>query len=237
MLRINLISSPRNISTAFMYSFAQRPDTTVVDEPYYANYLWRSGADHPGKNEVMRHQPVDEATVTNNLFGLWPTPVLFIKNMAHHIALLERPRLTELTNIIFIRDPRQIIASYAEVITAPTLHDIGLEYIYNLYESLQQQGHPPIVLDSGELLKAPETVLRTLCQQLGIDFYPSMLHWQAGPKSYDGCWAPYWYNNVHQSTGFVLQSTSQRELPQHLSALYKQARLYYEKLAPFTVKA
>jgi len=38
MIRINLWSSPRNVSTALMYSFAQRLDTTVVDEPLYAYY-------------------------------------------------------------------------------------------------------------------------------------------------------------------------------------------------------
>ena len=35
---INLISGPRNISTALMYSFAQRSDCQVWDEPFYANY-------------------------------------------------------------------------------------------------------------------------------------------------------------------------------------------------------
>ena len=37
--RICLWSGPRNVSTALMYSFAQRPDTRVVDEPLYGHYL------------------------------------------------------------------------------------------------------------------------------------------------------------------------------------------------------
>ena len=39
---ICLWSSPRNISTALMYSFAQREDTEVVDEALYAHYLLQS---------------------------------------------------------------------------------------------------------------------------------------------------------------------------------------------------
>ena len=35
-LRLNVWSGPRNVSTALMYSFAQRSDTRVVDEPLYA---------------------------------------------------------------------------------------------------------------------------------------------------------------------------------------------------------
>ncbi|MGI8649730.1 MAG: sulfotransferase family protein, partial [Rubrobacter sp.] len=31
-------SGPRNVSTALMYSFRQRPDTSVVDEPFYGHY-------------------------------------------------------------------------------------------------------------------------------------------------------------------------------------------------------
>ncbi|RMF66572.1 MAG: sulfotransferase family protein, partial [Calditrichaeota bacterium] len=52
VLRLNLLSGPRNVSTALMYSFAQREDTRVVDEPLYGYYLKLSGADHPGREEV-----------------------------------------------------------------------------------------------------------------------------------------------------------------------------------------
>ena len=38
-LRLNIWSGPRNISTALMYSFAQRSDTQVIDEPLYGHYL------------------------------------------------------------------------------------------------------------------------------------------------------------------------------------------------------
>ena len=37
--KICLWSGPRNISTALMYSFAQRPQCKVFDEPLYAHYL------------------------------------------------------------------------------------------------------------------------------------------------------------------------------------------------------
>ena len=58
-LRLSVWSGPRNISTALMYSFRQRPDTLVVDEPLYAHYLGVTGAAHPGAEEVMAAQPND----------------------------------------------------------------------------------------------------------------------------------------------------------------------------------
>ncbi|HMG91357.1 MAG TPA: hypothetical protein VK589_14930, partial [Chryseolinea sp.] len=68
MIRINLVSGPRNISTALMYSFAQRADTVVLDEPYYAFYLHKSGVEHPGKDEVLKSQPIREEEVSKKIF-------------------------------------------------------------------------------------------------------------------------------------------------------------------------
>ena len=55
---ICLWASPRNISTAMMYSFAQRKETKVVDEPFYAYYLnnVNSNTLHPGKKEILKSQ-------------------------------------------------------------------------------------------------------------------------------------------------------------------------------------
>jgi hypothetical protein len=237
MIRLNLISGPRNISTALMYSFAQRKDTHVLDEPFYACYLVRSQADHPGKKEVLESQPQREEDVLESIFGPWPTPVLFIKNMAHHIEVMDdRSFLEDVTNIFLIRNPHQIIASYAQVIHSPVMRDIGIEYQYQLFHMLQERGQNPLVVDSGLLLEDPASVLRQLCERAGIVFSTDMLHWQPGPKPYDGVWATHWYANVHQSTGFEKQPTSNRQLPRHLQSLCDKANNYYEKLLPFSLK-
>jgi Sulfotransferase domain len=236
MIRINLISGPRNISTAIMYSFAQRADTTVLDEPYYAFYLNKSGVNHPGKEEVLKSQPLKEREVTNTVFGEWGTPVLFIKNMAHHIELMDQDFSDTLTNIFLIRNPKQIIASYSQVIETPTLRDIGLEYQFNLFKALLEKDKHSLVLDSGRLLQNPESILRQACSHIGIAFSAEMLRWQPGPKPYDGVWAKYWYANVHRSSGFDKQPTSNRQLPQHLEPLHEKAQYYYNALLPFSLQ-
>ena len=62
-VRVAMWSGPRNISTAMMRAWENRPDTVVVDEPLYAAYLSRTGLDHPGRDEVIAAQPtsLDEA--------------------------------------------------------------------------------------------------------------------------------------------------------------------------------
>lgn len=116
MIRINAVSGPRNISTALMYAFAQRPDTTVLDEPFYACYLHKTGIIHPGREDVLKSQPTDEEQVLNDIFKARASGILFIKNMAHHMAILDQSFVGRVTNLFLIRNPRQIIASYADVI-------------------------------------------------------------------------------------------------------------------------
>jgi hypothetical protein len=234
---LNLVSGPRNISTALMYSFAQRTDTKVMDEPYYALYLTKSGADHPGREDVLHAQSANENVVTNEIMSLKDVPVVFIKNMAHHMEVMEDPLIKGATHIFLIRDPRQIIASYAQVIERPVMRDIGIEYQYGLFEKLKKTGATPVVIDSGLLLENPSSVLKQLCHSCSIGFQSEMLQWKAGPKEYDGVWATHWYKNVHRTTGFQLQTTSSRTLPAHLNHLYQQAKGYYEKLLPFSLKA
>ena len=156
--------------------------------------------------------------------------------MSHHLEVMDESFVDDVVNVFFIRDPRQIIASYAQVIDKPIMRDIGVEYQFNLWQKLVDRKQNPIVLDAGNLLKSPHSVLQKLCERIGIPFEESMMKWPAGPKPYDGVWAPYWYSNVHRSTGFEPQASSSRPLPGHLEDLYQRAKALYEKLLPFSIK-
>jgi hypothetical protein len=234
---INLISGPRNVSTALMYSFAQRSDTSVMDEPFYAVYLAKTGTPHPGAEKVLKALPHEEAAVRSQILTFREKPVLFIKNMAHHTEVLEEPFIDGARNIFLIRDPRQILASYAAVIAHPVMRDIGVAWQYTLFSRLVARGIDPVVVDSTLLLRDPPAVLSRVCRGCGLPYEQRMEHWPPGPKSYDGVWAPYWYGNVHRSRGFEIQTTTSHPLPPHLKNLYEEARLFYEKLLPFSLKA
>lgn len=238
MIRINLWSSPRNISTAMMYSFAQRDDAIVIDEPLYAHYLFTTNSNHPGKQEILQAQENDrEKVIDQIILADYNKPIVFFKQMTHHLININLDFLSKTKNIIFIRDPKQIIASYAQVRKEVNMIDIGIEMQWNLFNHLTKNKLSCIVLDSNEILKAPLTVLQKLCDALQIPFTQKMLHWQAGAKSYDGVWAKYWYNNVHQSTGFAKQKTSERELPAYLQSLYEECKVFYDRLYPLSIKA
>ncbi|MEZ4758926.1 MAG: hypothetical protein R2810_03945 [Flavobacteriales bacterium] len=171
-VRIHLISTPRNVSTALMYSFAQRADTRVVDEPFYAYYLEQSGADHPARAETLASMPADLPGVYRWLDGLDDRPVLFLKGMAHHLDGVPVKDLAAWKSLFFLRDPKQLIASFAQVIPHPTMRDIGSAAMVRLYEAIGEAGGEVHVLDSAQLVADPEGTLRAVCDRLGIPFDP-----------------------------------------------------------------
>lgn len=236
MKRVHLISQPRNLSTAFMYSWAQRKDTKVFDEPFYAYYLVKTGLDHPGREAVLDALPqkVDEV-LEKIVFQEGEQDVLFLKNMAQHLIDMDLSFTKDLINILYIRNPKQVLASFAQVIPNPSIQDIGIKNMYEIYQSLDQGR--TIVLDSAELLKDPENIWKQLCDKIGLEYDNSVLSWEAGPRKEDGVWAKYWYKNVHNSTGFSKQKTSERDLPEHLEDVYQEAKKYYDLLAQKSLKA
>jgi len=204
-VRIATWSGPRNISTAMMRSWENRPDCMVVDEPLYAYYLHESGIEHPAREQVIASMPRDLGQVVDGLFAPLPegVTVFYQKHMTHHLLPgTDRTWIPGLRNILLIRDPREVVASYIRSRSSVEPADIGLHQQVELYELLSRSGHPPPVIDASDFLRAPEPHLRWVCEWLGIGFTPRMLSWPAGPRDSDGVWAPYWYDAVLRSTGF-----------------------------------
>ena len=231
-VRINVWSGPRNVSTALMYSFAQRPDTQVVDEPLYGHYLKVTGADHPGRDDVINTMDCDaESVIRSVILGPSARPVLFMKQMAHHlIESVDRGFLRETVNAILIRDPIDMLPSLRNQLPAPTMADTGFAVQQELLEQLIALGQDPPVLDSRRLLKNPLGVLNRLCEHVGLPFDRSMLSWSAGPRSEDGIWAKHWYKNVHMSTGLNAYTPKEIPFPDPLLPLLAECRPIYERL-------
>jgi hypothetical protein len=237
-LRINLWSGPRNVSTALMYSFAQRRDTRVVDEPLYAYYLARSGARHPGRELVLAAQDRDgERVVREVILGPCERSLAFFKQMAHHLDGLGRGFLARCANVILVRDPRQMLPSLVHQIPEPRLADTGLAVQSALVEELAALGQDPPVLDAKELLSDPRGVLEELCARLGIAFDAAMLSWEPGPRPEDGVWAPFWYHALHRSRGFEPYREKREPFPARLAPLLAECAPHYAALARRAIRA
>ncbi|MEL6388869.1 MAG: hypothetical protein AAFQ02_01800 [Bacteroidota bacterium] len=230
--RINLISGPRNMSTAFMYSWASRSDTQVVDEPWFGYYLAKTGIIyHPGTDQVLKSMPTTwDAVLEQSIFCTIEVPVYFIKGMAHHLIHNDLRCLLELKNLFLIRDPAKLIASFAKVIDEPSMADIGLRREWELYSWLCTEGRNPTVIDSDTIRKDPPAALRKICSLMEIPFSGEMLRWEAGPKPYDGVWAKYWYHSAWKSTGYAPYIGRDIDVHKRHRNLYEEALPYYRLL-------
>lgn len=221
-----------------MYSFAQRSDTVVIDEPLYAHYLMNSDAEHPGREEIissMEYNP--EKIVSEIILGNYEKEIVFLKQMTHHLINIDESFLYEVDNVFLIRDPERQIRSLSRVLKKVELRDTGIKRQFEIYEKLKSGNQNPVVIDSGEILRNPENSISKLCSALNIPFEKNMLRWNPGPRKEDGIWAKYWYGSVHKSSGFELQNTGTEELSENLKSLYNECIQYYSELHSVSIKA
>jgi hypothetical protein len=232
---IAMWSGPRNISTALMRAWDSRPDTTVCDEPFYAHYLLATGhVDHPGYEQIILAHETDWRKVLTWLTGPIPDgkPIFYQKHMAHHLLPgMSVEWIHKVSNCFLIREPREMLLSLIEFLPSPTLEETGLSQLVRLFERVAdcEKAVPPVI-DATDVLRDPRRMLRSLCDQLHVPFYEEMLSWPAGPRESDGAWAPYWYQNIYNSTGFAPHRSRTGEVPQRLRSLLEQCNELYEQL-------
>lgn len=231
---INLIATPRNLSTSLMYSFAQRSDTAVIDEPLFGVFLQHSDAYRPSRVETTRIWPKglpqalqwieDEHT---------RSPHVFLKNMASHHHGISWEYLLGCVNVFLIRHPSLSIPSFRKQVEHPTIDDIGLHQQHALYSYLREQGRKPLVISSVDLLQDPQSYLSRLCRHIGLPWDEAMLRWPAGPRPEDGPWAKYWYHSVHASTGWGAPRSTATDISPDWQDLYDACMVPYTHLSNF----
>ena len=233
-VRIAMWSGPRNISTAMMRAWGNRPDTLVIDEPFYAYYLKATGKQHPGADEIIAFGETDWRKVIEQLTGPIPNAkrIFFQKQMAHHLLPeVDREWLGAVTNCFLIRDPREVIASYIKKREDPALPDLGFIQQAEILDFVRiRTGSIPPIVDAKDVLENPERMLRLVCEAVGIEFSESMLSWPPGLRQTDGVWARHWYGEVAKTTSFQPYRPRQAEVPDSLRKIYERCRECYERL-------
>ena len=215
---VALWAGPRNGSTATMYSFAERTDTRVMDEPLFGHFLTHTGASRPSREEVLATMPTSRTKALQTLQPRQDDEILFLKHMANH---LEGLAWTDVDgpnhrHVILTRHPDGVLPSYRAHIARPTMLDLGYAHQHRI---LQLAGDRAVVVTAESLFSQPEPTLRALCDALDLPWEAGMLTWQPGGRPEDGVWAPYWYEGVHRSAGWEARTLTHGEVPPGLEAL------------------
>ena len=212
---IAMWSGPRNISTAMMYAFGNRADCVAWDEPFYGFSLKERGNDHPMRDEIIAATECDWDKLVATCTAPAIKPVFYQKHMTHHMEPgFDRGFILKLTNAFLIRSPEQVLASYTQKWSDASLQAIGFVEQAEIFDQVANHlGYAPPVIEADQVLANPRETLTKLCAACGITFDEAMLRWPKGPKSFDGVWAPHWYNAVWQSEGFAAPHNKPISLP------------------------
>ena len=139
--------------------------------------------------------------------------------------------MKEVRHCFLIRDPKEVLSSYSKSRSDVTLDDLGFEAQAEIFDWVRRVvGQNPVVVDSNDILKAPEQMLKKLCDALKINYSEQMLSWEPGPRDSDGVWASHWYHNVMGSTGFAPYRERTPDYPKHLASIAEAAPPFYEPL-------
>ncbi|XP_020108592.1 branched-chain-amino-acid aminotransferase-like protein 2 isoform X4 [Ananas comosus] len=150
-------SAPRSLSTSLMYSFAQRDDIEVLDEPLYANFLQVTGVERPYRDELLSKMDSDGNKVVKEvIFGPGKKKYRYCKHMAkQRLPNLTSDLMRKGKHFILIRNPLNILPSFDKVVPLSFL-ELGLAGLVAIYSELCELGNPPPVIDAEDLEKDPE---------------------------------------------------------------------------------
>lgn len=236
--RIAMWSGPRALSTALLRAWESRPDTAVLDEPFFGYYITRRGPTRPGRERFLPH---DWRTVVRQLDGPIPgaRPIWYQKHHALHLSgEVSRDWMDRVTNCFLIRDPRLVARSYSQIRARFTVADLGYPQLSELFDYVcTRTGSVPLVVDASELTRRPRAYLAALCRALVVDFDERMLRWPAGRRSTDPALGDPWYAAVQNSTKFFAHpNPDEVAVPDSYASVIAECAPYYQRLCAFRLE-
>ncbi|RAY14035.1 hypothetical protein DPM19_17290 [Actinomadura craniellae] len=205
---------------------SERGDFTVFAEPFSAYYYY---SDERASYRYLPAGSPPEAqwsSILSKITDAADTSAVFVRDMAYHVA----PRTAEVARLPFvhtfiIRHPLRALLSLHRLLPDFTADETGFEAQYRLAREVQAvTGNPPLIINGDELRDAPENIVHSYCDRVGIPYLPDALSWERGMRKEWGPWAR-WHHDVAASTGFRPRDAidhSATTLPARVDAVYEK---------------
>ena len=236
---VALWAVPRSTSTAFEWMMRQRGDLDCLHEPF--GEAWYQGEEPLWQ----RYKPGEVTTPGLTLESVWADiqqrasegPV-FLKDFPHYINHMWTPDfLSNFTHAFLIRDPAKTISSMFN--KWPDFHEgeVGFPEQRALFDLLTalNDGTPPPVIDSDDLLEDPEQMTAKFCNSVGIPFIKEALTWEPGGDPSKHSWwdGGSFHKNLAQSTGLtpqVRKYVEVKDAPERVQQVHRRMKPHYDHL-------
>jgi hypothetical protein len=224
-----LWSAPRARSTAFFRSMVERGDLVALHEPFF-NLLASSETDVDGRTLDT------PASLLAWLHDETHDVNVFLKETTDHRyaeVITDQRFLAEARHAFLIRRPEEIAASYYALYPDMRIHEVGLEIQHELHAAVRDaDGHPPVVIDSDDLVARPEATMAAYCAAVELPFIPQALTWEPGERHEWRRTAP-WHTDASASSGFERRERTYTHTVENTDELARFAAHhlpFYEKL-------
>lgn len=236
-----LWATPRSTSTAFEWVMANRGDMTCLHEPYNEAYYY---SEYRRNDRYFIADPALEAipglsfeAVHRKLLDLAGSGRVFIKDFACSVMhMADDGFLDRFTHTFLIRDPGKVIPSMHARWPDIALDELGFEDLHLLFRRVaEREGSVPPVIDSDDLLQAPEQGIRTYCEAAGIPHIGESVRWGENVRDRNPTWNSDehgFHDSLKSSRGLGRQRTSYPPLDSSadMLRLYRASMPHYEKL-------
>lgn len=240
-----LWATPRSTSTAFEWMMRQRGDMYCFHEPFGEWWYEGEGAPWPRLTPESPRKPgLTFETVWRRIREKAREGPVFSKDFPHYIEDYWTDEfLDHFTHSFLIRDAAKVVTSVQKRWPDVHLKELAFVEQRELFDRLADKtGEAPPVIDSDDLLRAPERVVGAYCRAVGIPFVKDALTWEQGADTGDYSWydGGSWHDKLKGSTGLTPQTPGYvniDEAPDYARTLYERVRPHYEHLYRYRLQA
>jgi Sulfotransferase domain len=200
-----LWATPRSTSTAFEWMMRSRGDMSCFHEPF--GEAWHLGEDALWpriKSDSPRTKGLTFDSVWQDLQAAAVKGPVFSKEFPHYTDHMWTDKfLSHFNHSFLIRDPAKVATSMYTNWPDFLLKEIGFVEQRELFDRCcDDLGKVPPVIDSDDLLKNPQGIVKSYCNAVGIPYIKEALSWKPIRRDevlwYDG---GSWHENVRNSDG------------------------------------
>ena len=200
------------------------------------------------------HEPLEGVTyfgdteIAGRTFTSAPSLLAWLSGEAHDVdvflkettepsvlelVLGDRRFLSETRHAFLIRRPGEIAASLYALAPDMGIDAIGLEALHDLHGAVTDAGgHPPVVIDSDDLVERPEATMAAYCEAVGLPFIAGALTWEPGERP-EWQRSRRWHVDVSATSAFERRQRTYAHTVESSDALARFAAHhapFYEKL-------
>lgn len=200
---------PRSASTAFEKCMSQNTHVEIEHEPFTNDYYFskKRRSERYGDNQNLIDY--DGNDLIKLKLDICEKKILFIKELAFQgLHFISDEILASSRHAFIINHPANVINSLHKLKPNFTEEEFGYIPIKVIFDKVTQElNHKPTVINTIRFRQNPSLIVNKFCEEIGIKFDCSMLHWDNGRlrewENYESESQSKWHKTLEKSNTII----------------------------------